>query len=300
MELDRSILNEAPSLNDVVYKWFKAFPIYLRHDFLGAHSYSMHVQPGIELNVTLEGQGTFVVDQQILKQTPGQLLVFSGKLPHQVFIDPSTIYTRMVMLIDDKSLASLLPNADYYVLTDIACRQLKLPPETFIVVKHLLFDMHNELQAKKTGWQQMLVSGLMHLAIIVKRCLEAGLHEHGRTKPAKRRRKDDPLAELCGYIHRHLSEDLSLKKIAEVFQISPDHLIRTFKKEKGMTFHQYVLLQRIFESKRMLKQHPEMSVTEVAYSVGFASSSQFSKMFKSVNGHTPSHYRQHVQTEQIL
>jgi transcriptional regulator GlxA family with amidase domain len=170
-----------------------------------------------------------------------------------------------------------------------------------MAVKHLLFDMHKELHAKKTGWQQMLVSGLMHLAIIVKRCLEASLHElGGGAAPSRRKRREDPLTALCGYIHKHLSEDLSLKKIAEVFQISPDHLIRTFKKEKGMTFHQYVLLQRIFESKRMLRQFPEMSLTEIAYSVGFASSSQFSKTFKSVNGQTPSHYRQHSQTEQIL
>lgn len=303
MELDRSLLNEPPSLNDAVYRWFKEFPIYLRHDFLGTHNHKLHVQHGIELNLTLEGHGTFVVEKNIMKQSPGQLLFFSGKLPHQVFVDPSSLYTRMVVLIDDKQLASLLPTQQFYMFSNVSCHQIKLQPETFMAIKNLLFVMHKELRERKSGWEQMLVSGLMNVAILVKRCLEAGMHEPSGKPLLKRQRKEDPISKLCAYIHLHLNEDLSLKKMAEYFQLSPDHLIRTFKKEKGMTYHKYVLLQRIFESKRLLRQHPEMSLTEVAYAVGFASSSQFSKTFKTVNGQTPSNFRQQLQrslSEEIL
>ncbi|MDF2661095.1 MAG: AraC family transcriptional regulator [Paenibacillus sp.] len=298
MALDRSLINQSPSMNDAVCRWFEEFPIYLRHDFLSAHNFSMHTQPGIELNLTLEGQGTFVVDKNILRQSPGQLLVFPGKMPHQVFIDPSDLYTRMVVLIDDRSLSSLMPGRDFDWLSDVSCHQIRLQPDTYMTMKHLLFMMHKEMRERKIGWQQMIVSGLMNLTVLVRRCLEAGQTlqgSPGKRKPG-RRAGENPISQLCQYIEQHLDGDLSLKTMADHFQLSPDHLIRTFKKEKGMTYHQYVLLQRVFESKRLLLQQSEMSLTDIAYSVGFASSSQFSKTFKNITGQTPSAFQQQVQT----
>lgn len=295
VKLDRSILNEAPQLNDAACRWIKEFPIYICHESLFAHNYKLHVQPGIELNVTLEGHGTFVVDHNILKQSAGQLLIFDGQKPHQVFIEPSGIYTRIVVLIDQKKLTSYLPKEHYYLFTDIACHQIKLQPDSFMSIKHLLFGMIKEAKERRTGWQQVIISGIMRMAVMIQRCLEGGSNAHGGPSSFKELGKEEPISKLCEYVELHLSEDLSLKKMAEHFQLSPDHLIRTFKKEKGMTFHKYVLLQRIFESKRLLRQHPEMSLTDIAYSVGFASSSQFSKTFKSVHGQTPSLFRQQVQ-----
>ncbi|RKN70108.1 helix-turn-helix domain-containing protein [Paenibacillus ginsengarvi] len=290
MELNRSLINEPPDWNDAVTRWLKEFPVYLRHDYLSTHNHKLHVQTGIELNLTLEGQGTYVVDKHIWRQSPGQLLIFPGKLPHQVYIDPSRMYTRMVVLIDASRLSSLLPDADFW-LSDIPCCQVKLQPDTYLSIKQLLFVMHKEMQERKVGWQQMIVAGLMTLAVTIRRSMDLSPDSESGSSPARRMHGEDPIGRLCEYIAMHLSEDLSLKQMAGLFQLSPDHLIRTFKREKGMTYHKYVLQQRIYESKRLLFQHPDMTLTDIAYQVGFASSSQFSKTFKSMNGLTPSEFR---------
>lgn len=291
MVLDRSLINEPPSYNDAVFRWFEEFPIHIRHDFLGTHKMRMHVQPGIELNLTLDGEGTFVVGNRIMKQSPGQLLVFPGNLPHQVYIDPSRLYNRMVVLIDDRGLSSLIPNHDFYWLSDVNCHHFKLQPEQYAAARSIIFTMYQELAERKIGWQQMIISGLLNLAVLVRRSLETGKHGHMAENALSASFREDLIAQICAYIDRHLQEDLSLKKMADVFHLSPDHMIRTFKREKGITFHQYVLLQRVFHSKRLLEQHPEMSLTDIAYSVGFASSSQYSKTFKTISGQTPSEYR---------
>jgi AraC-like DNA-binding protein len=198
----------------------------------------------------------------------------------------------MVVLIDDRKLSSILPDQESFRFPDVSCHQFKLQPDTYMSIKQLLFVMHREMRERKVGWQQMLAAGLMNLAVIIRRGLETEtVQQSGHS--SRRRHGEDPIKQLCAYIDMHLHEDLTLKKIAGLFQFSPDHLIRTFKREKGMTYHQYVLLQRIFESKRMLLQYPEMTLTDIAYQVGFASSSQFSKTFKSVNGLTPSDFRNH-------
>lgn len=289
MHFDRSLINEPPTLNGDVYKWFEDFPVHMRHDYLTPHNFKLHVQPGIELNLTLEGQGTFVVDNNILRQSPGQLLMFPGKLPHQVFVDPSGSYNRLVVLIDDKKLSSLLPNEQFYRLSDIPYQQLYLQPETYMQVRQLLFEMHEEMQERQTGWQQVVLSGLLKLAVMIRRIADS--QEQGG-QIIKRLQSEDVISRICSYISGHLQEDLSLRKMAQSFHISPDHLIRTFKKEKGMTFHKYVLLQRVIESKRLLIQQPEMNLTDIAFTAGFSSPSQFSKTFKNFVGQTPSQYRE--------
>ncbi|MEF3306809.1 AraC family transcriptional regulator [Paenibacillus sp. GYB003] len=299
MELNRSLINEPPTWNEAVTRWLEDFPVFLRHDQLGTHNQKLHVQRGIELNLTLEGQGTFVVDKHIWRQSPGQLLIFPGQLPHQVYIDPSRQYTRMVVLIDDRRLSSLMPGGDCGGFEDISCRQIKLQPDTYLSIKELLFVMHRERTERRTGWQQMIAAGLMNVAVLIRRSLEDA-EPKGGPHAARKMHGEHPISRLCDYIDSHLHEDLTLKTMAAMFDMSPDHLIRTFKREKGMTYHKYVLLQRIFESKRLLLRHPDMTLTEIAYQVGFASSSQFSKTFKNASGLTPSEFRSQSQTEPPL
>lgn len=153
-----------------------------------------------------------------------------------------------------------------------------------------MFDLHEEMQKRQTGWREMVVSGLLKLAVIIRRSIE--LQEKAGDSDAERFHKEDVIARICAYISTHLQEDLSLNHMARTFHISPDHLIRKFKKEKGMTFHKYVLLQRVIESKRLILQHTEMKLTDIALLAGFASPSQFSKTFKTFVGLTPTEYRE--------
>lgn len=294
--LDRSLINEPPTLNGDVMKALEEFPIQVRCERLHPHNYKLHVQPGIELNLTLEGQGTYVIDNHILRQSSGQLLIFPGKLPHQVFIN--TTYKRYVLLIDDKKLAAMLPDERIRIFVAAPYQKLNLRPETYLQVRQILAEMCEEFHERKTGWQEMLLSGVLRLAAMIQRS-EARQEQEGKHAD-KRAQKEDVVSRICAYISEHLQEDLSLKSVANSFHINPDHLIRTFKKEKGMTFHKYVLLQRVIKSKRLLTCYPNKSLTEVAFDAGFTSSSQFSKTFKRFIGRTPSEYRENSMEMEAL
>jgi AraC-like DNA-binding protein len=68
-------------------------------------------------------------------------------------------------------------------------------------------------------------------------------------------------------------------------------LIRLFKTEKKITFYQFVLQQRVSESKRMLLNCPDTTLTDIAYAVGFPSAAQFSRVFRASTGMLPSQFR---------
>lgn len=92
------------------------------------------------------------------------------------------------------------------------------------------------------------------------------------------------------YIHIHYSEDIKVEMIAELAQQSKFHFIRSFKKLTNTTPYQYILKLRIEKGKELLLL-PTKSITEIAFEVGFSSSSQFYRNFIRIVGCTPKQFR---------
>ena len=90
-------------------------------------------------------------------------------------------------------------------------------------------------------------------------------------------------------IERDFGGDLSVYSLAKRLKVSPSYLSRTFKKDTGLSLHEYVLNCRVNNATRLLENH---SVTETGYICGFCDSSHFISVFKKVTGQTPRHYTQ--------
>jgi len=86
---------------------------------------------------------------------------------------------------------------------------------------------------------------------------------------------------------------MTLTDMAKYLSVSPEHLSRTFKKETGFGFNEYVNLVRLQKAYVMLKHENGKSVSEVAYSCGFNDSNYFSVIFKKMYGEKPSDVRKY-------
>ncbi len=95
------------------------------------------------------------------------------------------------------------------------------------------------------------------------------------------------LSLVLDLIESDLSQDLSLKVLAGTVGLSEYHFLRMFKQSTGYTPHQYVISQRIERAKELLKKS-DMSITEIAYLLGFSSSAHFSHHFRRKTGYRPS------------
>ena len=98
------------------------------------------------------------------------------------------------------------------------------------------------------------------------------------------------MEEVRTYISDHPQENLPLDLLAERANLSPYYFIRLFKRETGYTPHEYLILVRINTAKFYLKT-TNLSVKDIAYSVGFSSESSFCTSFKKMEGCTPNEYR---------
>lgn len=92
------------------------------------------------------------------------------------------------------------------------------------------------------------------------------------------------------YIRFNFNEEINLKKIAQELFVHPNYLSRKFKEETGYQVSDYINKVRI-EQAQLLLENEAMSITDVAYTVGYNDEKYFSRVFKKVHQKTPREYR---------
>jgi len=99
-----------------------------------------------------------------------------------------------------------------------------------------------------------------------------------------------PIRRALDYVEEHFREPIGIEQIARHVDLSPAYLSRQFHKTMGMTFIDYLTTRRIAEAKELLRR-TSMSMSDIAYQVGYSHQSYFGRKFKQVTGQTPSQYR---------
>ena len=99
-----------------------------------------------------------------------------------------------------------------------------------------------------------------------------------------------PINDAIAYVVENLAEDLTLAGLADLVNMSPFHFSRQFKAQTGYSPYEFIINSRIDSAKHLLKQS-DLSIREVAYSVGFNSESNFIHTFRQRVGQTPNQFR---------
>lgn len=108
----------------------------------------------------------------------------------------------------------------------------------------------------------------------------------------KKTSSNKTLEPAFDYIHSHKNENVSLKKAADLFHISPSYFSRVFTKETSENYSTYLSLLKIEWAKQLLSS-TDMTISEISDSLGFNESGYFIKIFKKHEGVTPSLYRKY-------
>jgi len=101
---------------------------------------------------------------------------------------------------------------------------------------------------------------------------------------------EQQLQNVIDYVHAHLNQDIPLSEMAGVLNLSQYHFCRLFKQLTGITPHQYLTRCRIDQAKQLLLE-TKLTITEVAFEVGFTNHSSFTRLFRQYVGVTPKVFR---------
>ncbi|MBK9207454.1 MAG: helix-turn-helix domain-containing protein [Anaerolineales bacterium] len=98
------------------------------------------------------------------------------------------------------------------------------------------------------------------------------------------------MRKSIAYIQEHYDEPLSREDVARYVGVSAGYFSRSFHKEAGISFQDYLNRYRIHRARTLLAEG-RINVTDVAFSVGFQNVSYFCQVFRQVVGVSPRVYQ---------
>lgn len=93
------------------------------------------------------------------------------------------------------------------------------------------------------------------------------------------------------YMESNIHRTVTVKELTDLLGVSQPYLYKIFKEATGVSPKQYMADQKINYAKHLLKE-TDMTVTQIANSVGYGDLFSFSKFFAVKTGVSPQKYRQ--------
>lgn len=214
-------------------------------------------------------EGKEVVAQQ------GDLVLYDTAKPFQVHLEPESVF--LLRIPRDK----IINTAHAVEQCTIEAIAQKSPVSGLLIntINELSKINHSELSPLT---QSQLVDSILGL-------LGATLDVHCSSKSDFLR--DDLFINAKNFLSKYAHEpQLSLHEVAMALGISPRHLTRVFAKY-GISPMKWLWDHRLDKAKRLLKENPTLSITEIALNTGFNDSSHFSRAFSKRFGMAPSKLR---------
>ena len=101
----------------------------------------------------------------------------------------------------------------------------------------------------------------------------------------------DRFERIMAYMLEHYDEKITMRGICDREHMSYTYLSRFFKESSLKTFRNFLQELRVYHSEHLLLCHPEMSVPDVGYRVGFSDPKFFYREFRKRYGHPPHQHR---------
>lgn len=271
-------------MRESVLRGSRAYPIVLYH--LPNEQHPLHApfhwQDDVEIliitsgtvELTLKGKVSLLHCGDIICINPGELHSFHAVTPDagcDVFIFP----TEHLLFSHEAHDQSRFPR-------HLAEGHLGFPMQVDKEAKALIIQAV-KLQKERPIAYELQTKALL-LQLIVKLAQEDSFVSMCPSK------QSDVCKEILTYIGQHYAGHLTVMEIATAVGISPTYFSAFFTEHFSMHFGEYLRSIRIEQACALLLE-TSMSITEIALSVGFNSSSHLIYCFRRTMGMTPLAYR---------
>ena len=102
--------------------------------------------------------------------------------------------------------------------------------------------------------------------------------------------KTPDILRVLNCLHGNIGDNPTLLDMAQTARLSLPRFNAKFKKQVGVAPMEYFMRAKVEEGKKLL-QNPKLSITEVAFRLGFSSSQYFATVFKRFSNQRPRDFR---------
>lgn len=197
----------------------------------------------------------------------------------------------------------LLSKDDFRKATILAASRLREQRIAPVIVKKMVIHVLYKIRSlvKETGGGEdhilsaknnitELTDGTTHLDDWFRELIRCGEASIELLLKEQARQSQSVIQEINDYIRLHYRENLTIKRLAELFYLHPVYLGQLLMRKNGIGFNELIHNLRIEEAVALLKQN-KLKNSEIAERVGYSHYNQFLKHFEKRWGMAPNEFK---------
>ncbi|HBE03476.1 MAG TPA: hypothetical protein DC049_13555 [Spirochaetia bacterium] len=241
-----------------------------------------HMHSGYEIYFQIAGKRGYCIDEQFVNINSGSIVCIAPNTIHKTYNIKNCSFKRYYLFFSHAFIKPVLLLYQHTNLLSVFEKKysiLKPDKTVFSELISLLKTMtviYDKKDNKSIDHMKCLTGQFLYLLSAQKTAnisrLKKPMHEK--------------INEIIKYINSQYHEQLSLKKIADGFFISPFYLSRLFRKETGFSMKTFINIIRIHEA-QLLMREKQYSISRIASETGYESISYFDRAFKKISGVSP-------------
>ncbi|WP_163580694.1 helix-turn-helix transcriptional regulator [Gracilibacillus saliphilus] len=254
-----------------------------------------HSHCGYEFVWVRNGEAQFIFEESVFHLKRGHVLLFNSENLHKVNLPNNQAYDRvMIMFQDDlfcyeqpifqafKRLLNQQPTPHFF---------LQIEERGYENFQHIIRQLLQE-DMSPNNWQHQhaLILYVSELLLFFSRSIQTSkdrIFQLSASNPVRTQER------ILKEINSLWNTNWQLEDLADKLHFNKYYLCHFFKKEFGMTIHQYILQRRMYEAKKLLRE-TNIPIAEIASQIGFSTASNFIRCFKKYQQVTPKQFRNQV------
>jgi len=250
-----------------------------------------HYHPEYEIVCVLNGDGTRHVGNHFSTYENGDLVLMGPNLPHSGFgLNAHGMHEEIVVQIkDDVFKESILTRPE---MNDIS-----------LLLEKAKYGLHfyGNTKVKVTNKFKKLIklsAFEKYLEFLSALYIMATSHEYELLNPnvdisSLLKKNNSRLQNIFTYVEQHYNEEVNIKKVAAIANLSVPSFCNYFRKLMNCTFTDFINQYRIQRACTFMQD--EKSITEISYDCGFNNVAYFNKVFKNIMKKTPTEFKKEKQ-----
>lgn len=267
-----------------IYK--NKLPVYVNTN--SGFSFLAHWHTDVEMLFVMEGQIRLGINQEVKVLSKGDLAICPSGEIH--YFDSSNMESRIILMLFHPKVIGFPDRwpkdrklSTYFIIENDQNKNI------LNKVQVLLLSLMDEINKNQENSEYIILARLYEILwLVIQNFSEpiTGSNDKGRVSNEEL----SAAHKILRYIDERDMLDLTLNMVADEFKMSPSYLSKLIKKVSGMSFLSYLTSRRMLRAEHLLKVS-DKNITEISYDCGFKSVRTFNRVFKKLNGLSPSQYR---------
>lgn len=221
----------------------------------------------------IDGTFTYVKDDRHFTAKAGETVILDCYRPHEYYTNDS--FESIWVHISGANSFDLFQEIEKNDGNIVKCSDAEH-------VKKLLFRIFNDIKSDNPPSE-------LEMSLDIYKIFTELLNPQSIKSKGKNDYEDN-IQDVKKLISDNLNENLTVQQLAESVHMSSSHFSRVFKQQTGFSPYDFVLISRLNRAKDYL-QKTDMSISQIAYDIGFNSESNFIFFFTKNTGLSPSKFR---------